>query len=187
MCDYQYAVQIGQIRVRLPTTLKRARVETPSHEVACVWRACTCRGGVARFAWGTYEVLISWHAEGVRMEDLTVVRRRGGGAGASRSDPQGRRPYRSGLARLGTCQLALMVRALSITPKLWNLAINSGWMCCAAQVCAGNHTRPMLKVTMYGRGKAAMGLFSPRVRLKERAVLDAPAVLAFSRDSGQGD
>lgn len=184
MCDYQYAVQVGQIRVRLPTTLKRARVETPSHEVACVWRACTCRGGVARFAWGTYEVLISWHAEGVRMEDLTVVRRRGGGAGASRSDPQGRRPYRSGLARLGTCQLALMVRALSITPKLWNLATNSGWMCCAAQVCARNDTASDVEGDNVREGRSCNG-FVFTARPTQRT--GRPRCPGGPRDSAHGD
>lgn len=53
---------------------------------------------------------------------------------------KGRRPYRSGLARLGTCQPTLTVRAISITPKLWNLATNGGRVRCAAQVCAGNDT-----------------------------------------------
>lgn len=75
------------------------------------------------------------------MGDLTVVPRRSGGAGASRTILEaGARPYQSGLARLGTCQPALPVRALGSTPKLWSWATYSGWVCCAAQVCAGNDT-----------------------------------------------
>lgn len=31
VCAYQYSVQVGQVRVRFPTSLKRARVETPGH------------------------------------------------------------------------------------------------------------------------------------------------------------
>lgn len=39
---------------------------------------------------------------------------------------------------------------------------------------------------MYGRGEAAMGLFSPRARLKERAVLDASAVLEIQHTATKG-
>lgn len=95
---------------------------------------------MARFAGGTYKVtncLAQRRGANGGPHSGPPSRRWGRGIA---NDPRGRRPYRSGLARFGTCQPALTVRALGITPKLWNWATYSGRVCYAAQVCAGNDT-----------------------------------------------
>lgn len=95
---------------------------------------------MARLAGGTYKVTNFLARRGGAKERLhsgPLSKRWGRGIA---NDPRGRRPYQSGLARLVTCQPALTVRALGITPKLWDWATYSGWVCCAAQVCVGNDT-----------------------------------------------